>query len=313
VTCEWTETSTLLKFRIGELTLFSVRFPCLALMTHFTNLGCNPMRPRPPFERFGSGMEVVMMQSHPIEEALPLLTRLPEAIRYVPSQYRNYYTNLEGPFDAYLKRFSAKSRSTLQRKVRRFADASGGTINWREFALAAEMEEFHALARGISMRTYQERLLDAGLPEDPQFLRSVREMAAQGKARGYILFLDEQSIAYMFCPIVETVLIYQYVGYDPEYRHLSPGMVLQYLVLEKLMSQGGIAMFDFTEGEGQHKQLFATDSVLCANIFYFRPTLRNRILLHLHAFIGSFSDKAAALLDRVGLKTRIKKLLRAAA
>lgn len=282
-------------------------------MTHFTSLGRDPMQPRPPFERFASGIEVAMMRSHPIEEKLPLLTRLPEAIRYVPSQYLHYYTNLEVSFDAYLKGFSAKSRSTLLRKVRKFAEASGGSTHWREFALANDMQEFYSLAREVSRKTYQERLLDAGLPEDPQFLSNAREMAANGKARGYILYLDGRPIAYLFCPIVEGALFYEYVGYDPECRHLSPGTVLQYLVLEKLMSQGGCRIFDFTEGQSQHKAFFSTHSVLCANIFYFRPTVRNRILLSLHAFTDSFSDKAAALLDRLGLKARIKKLLRAAA
>jgi len=312
LTFEWTETSTSLKFRLGELTLFSVHFPCLALMTQFTSLGCDPMHPRPPFERFASGIEVAMMRSHPIKEKLPLITPLPEAIRYVPSQYLHYYTNLEAPFDAYLKKFSPKSRSTLLRKVRKFADASGGITNWREFTLADEMQEFYSQAREVSRKTYQERLLDAGLPEDPQFLRNAREMAANGNARGYILYLDGRPIAYIFCPIVEGAVLYEYVGYDPECQHLSPGTVLQYLVLEKLMSQGGCKIFDFTEGQGPHKEFFSTHNVLCADIFYFRPTVRNRILLSLHALTDSLSDKAAALLDRLGLKARIKTFIRKA-
>jgi hypothetical protein len=313
LTFEWAETSTSLKFRLGELTLFSVDFPCLALMAHFTRLGCDPMQPRPPFERFSSGIEVAMMRAHPIENELPLLSRLPEAIRYVPSQYRHYYTNLEMPFADYLKGFSAKSRSTLLRKVRKFADASGGSTDWREFTLAREMQEFYTQAREISRKTYQERLLDAGLPEDPPFLHDACEMAASGRARGYILYLDGKPISYIFCPIVEGAMLYAYVGYDPQCQHLSPGTVLQYLVLEKLMSQGGCRIFDFTEGQSQHKEFFSTHSVLCANIFYFRPSLRNHTLLSLHAFTDSFSSKAAALLDRLGLKARIKKLLRAAA
>jgi len=310
---EWTETSTALKFRIGELSVVSVPFRCLALRAHFTKLGTDPMQPRPPFERFASGIEVAMMRSHPIGEPLPLLSRLPDAIRYVPAQYPRYYTDLQQPFDAYLKGFSAKSRSTLLRKVRKFAAASGGAIDWREFKDADEMPEFHRQAREVSRKTYQERLLDEGLPESAQFLQGACEAAASGKARGYILYLHGKPIAYIFCPIAEGTLFYEYVGYDPDAQHLSPGTVLQYVVLERLMSQGGCRMFDFTEGQSQHKQLFATHQVLCANIFYFRPTLRNRLLLRLHAFTDSLSGRAAAMLERLGLKARVKKLLRAAA
>jgi CelD/BcsL family acetyltransferase involved in cellulose biosynthesis len=313
LTFEWTETQTELTFRVGERSIFSVPFRCLALTAHFTQLGTDPMQPRPPFERFGSGVDVAMMRSHPIREPLPVLSRLPEAIRYVPAQYPRYYTDLQQPFDAYLKRFSAKSRSTLLRKVRKFATASGGAIEWREFRNADEMPEFYDQARRISKKTYQERLLDAGLPDDADFLRAACEAAAKGEARGYLLYLQGKPIAYIFCSVADGAVSYDYVGYDPEFHQLSPGTVLQHLVLETLMSQGGCKMFDFTEGASQHKEFFATHHVLCANIFYFRPTLRNRLLLSLHAFSDSLSTRAGALLDRMGLKARIKKLLRAAA
>ncbi len=313
MTFEWAETTTSLKFRIGELTLFSVRLPCVALTAHFTKLGCDPIHPRPPFERFSSGIEVALMRSHPIDKELPPLARLPEAIRYAPSQYMHCYTSLEGSFEDYLKGFSAKSRSTLLRKVRRFAEASGGSTDWREFILASDIQEFHRLAREVSSKTYQERLLDAGLPDDPAFLRNICGMAAARKARGYILFLARKPVAYIFCPVIDGALLYQYVGYDPIYRHLSPGTVLQYLVLERLMSQGGCRMFDFTEGQSQHKEFFATHRVLCADIYYFRPNLRNWLLLRLHASLEWFSQRTGALLERYGLKDRIKKFIRSKA
>jgi CelD/BcsL family acetyltransferase involved in cellulose biosynthesis len=313
LTVPWIETSTSLKFRLGEITLFSVDFPCLALQAHFTTLTSEPMDASPPFESFSRGVEALMMQGHPIKEALPVLTRLASAIRYVPSQYRNHYTNLRMPFEVYLKQLSGKSRSTLVRKVRKFAELSGGTIAWREFARPDELQQFHAFARDISRKTYQERLLDAGLPEDAEFVAHIQKLAETGQMRGYVLFLHGKPVAYISCPIVQGVLLYQHVGYDPEYRDISPGTVLQYIVLERLMSEGTHTMFDFTEGEGQHKKLFATDSLLCANIFYFRPTLRNRMLLRLHVWMGAFSEKGGNLLDRLGLKARIKRLLRASA
>lgn len=272
------------------------------------------MHPPPPIDRLVGGLEVALVRSHPVAAKLPRITRLPGAIRYVPAQYLRYYTRLDEPFEAYLKKFSSKSRSTLQRKVRKFAQASGGTIAWREFTATEEMAEFHGLARQVSSKTYQERLLDAGLPAGSEFLRMMQEMASAGNARGYILYLSAKPAAYIFCPITEGALLYQYVGYDPDYHNLSPGTVLQYLVFEKLMSQqDGIALFDFTEGEGQHKEFFSTDGVLCADLYYFRPTVRNRLLLSLHACTDSFSGKAASLLNRLGLKARIKRLLRGVA
>lgn len=41
-------------------------------------------------------------------------------------------------------------------------------------------------------------------------------------------------------------------------RPVTPGIVLQILALESLFTECRVLMFDFTEGEGQHKETFST-------------------------------------------------------
>jgi CelD/BcsL family acetyltransferase involved in cellulose biosynthesis len=309
MTAEWIAEPVQLSFALGEWRLGAIFFPALVLDAHFTELIELPVIP--PFERLSRGVEVLVVRSHPTDGRLPRLLRLPAAVRYVPSQYRHYYVDLQGSFVEYLQKFSGKSRSTLRRKVRKFAELSGGTVQWREFRARGEMSEFYRLAREISRKTYQERLLHQGLPESEEFRRTIAEAAAHGRSRGYILFSGGHPVAYLYCPIRDGVLLYEHLGYDPQFQRWSPGTVLQHLVLEKLFEEGDCRCFDFTEGEGAHKEFFATGSVDCADMYYFRPTLRNRSLLRLHAGLRLFSDALVHIVDRLGVKTRLKKLIRA--
>jgi CelD/BcsL family acetyltransferase involved in cellulose biosynthesis len=150
------------------------------------------------------------------------------------------------------------------------------------------MAIFHALARGLSARTYQERLLGAGLPEGSEALAEMRALAQADRARAWLLFVDERPIAYLWAPAEGLTLIYAYLGYDPDFAEYSPGTVLQLEAMRELMAERKFRLFDFTEGEGQHKRLFATGGVDCVDLLLMRPTLANLLAGHtLNAFDGA--------------------------
>jgi len=306
----WNARPVSLTYRLGEAPLFSVRLSSRVLDAHFTRLPEHPDPAGVPLELLDAG-GAALVRSHPIREPLPRVSLLPGVVRYVPAQYTRHYVDLEGDFEGYLKKFSSKSRSTLGRKVRKFAEASGGEIDWREYRTGEELREFHRLARQVSERTYQENLLRSGLPEGEAFLRELDELASQDQARGYLLFHGGKPIAYLCCPAEADVLLYEYVGYDPEFQSASPGTVLQYLVLERLFAEGRFRILDFTEGEGPHKEFFATGSQLCADLYYFRRTPWNLALVYAHSGLHGLSRRAVSLLSRLGVKDRLKKWLRA--
>jgi CelD/BcsL family acetyltransferase involved in cellulose biosynthesis len=258
-------------------------------------------------DRFPSG---VLLRSYPVAESLPPLSRINGALCYVPRQYRRYYIDLTGTFEAYQAKFSSKSRSTIRRKLRKFSERSGGAIDWREYRTPEDVRTFHRLAREVSALTYQERLLDTGLPASSEFIENAVKLAAQDRVRAYLLFLDGKPISYLYCPVEDGVLIYQFLGYDPAYASLSPGTVLQWCVVESLFAEGRFRAFDFTEGEGDHKRFFATDSSRRADVVVLRATLSNRCFVRLHRGCDEFSVRCGRLLDRFGLKARMRRLLR---
>jgi CelD/BcsL family acetyltransferase involved in cellulose biosynthesis len=213
----------------------------------------------------------------PEELLQPLLAANPHLTPFVRQRYRRSYASLEGSFDAYLSGFSSKSRSTLKRKVRKLEERSGGTLDLRSYRTPEEVEEFYRHARMVSSTTYQERLLAAGLPEGDSFLAEMRERARQDSMRGWLLFVDGAPISYLYAPAEGRTLIYAYLGYDPAFADLSPGTVLQFEAMRQLMEEQRFALFDFTEGEGQHKRQFGTGFVDCVDLLLVRRTIANLI------------------------------------
>jgi hypothetical protein len=74
----------------------------------------------------------------------------------------------------------------------------------------------------VSALTYQERLLDAGLPAGPEALERMRALARRDQMRGWLLFVDARPISYLYAPAEGDTLIYAFLGYDPEFAELSP-------------------------------------------------------------------------------------------
>lgn len=311
MTHTWVPKQTQLSLMLGEVHLFSVTLPSLVLDAHFTELDDDPNVPRPPLEKLGPGVETVVIPAHPVGCELPRFSLLPRTIRYVPTQYSRHFIELKGSFADYLAGFWGKARSTLVRKVRKFSESSGTGICWREYRGTAEIPEFHRVALEVARKSWQaKRLPGWGVRDDTEFRRELADLSARDAVRGYILFHREKPIAYLYCPTRDDIIFYCYVGYDPEFESWSPGIVLLYLVLEDLFKEGRFRLFDLCEGAGQHKELFSTGRVACADIYYFRRTLPNGLFLILHSGFHILSRNVVATFRILGLKGRVKKFFR---
>jgi CelD/BcsL family acetyltransferase involved in cellulose biosynthesis len=260
-----------------------------------------------PVDAFDNGTEAIILRSHPIQQPLKKLSTQRGALCYVPSTYRHHYVDLSGTFQEYLGKFTSKTRSSLQRKVRKLKQEG---VEFQVFRSADELLSFHPLARRVSRKTFQENLLKTGLPDTPEFLGELRSRGEHGTARAFLLVKGEIPIAYLYTPAEHGVLIYDHLGYDPEFRQDSPGTVLQYLALEFLFAEQKFTMFDFEEGEGQHKQMFATHSLDCADVLLFAPTLRAKALVRAHIVLNASVRAAMRIAERARLKGRLKRLVK---
>jgi CelD/BcsL family acetyltransferase involved in cellulose biosynthesis len=240
-----------------------------------------------------------------------LVTSLPEAqcealfgggmLGFVRQRYTRFHVDLSLGFDAWFAGLSANTRQGLQRKARRL----GGEV--RCYRTPAEMADFHPLARVLSARTYQERLLGAGLPDD---LAALQRLAEADAVRAWLLLVEDRPVAYLCCPAAGDTLVYAHVGHDPDFAALSPGAVLQLAALRDLFAEGRFAWFDFTEGEGQHKRQMASGGVACVDLLLLLPTLTNRMLIAaLAGFDGgvALAKRAVRRLGAEGIARRLRR------
>lgn len=285
-----------LRFMVGARTLASVRrrLVRVPLTLAEARQGVRPVVP--PLPRDAQGYLVTSLPAAQCA-AVPRAGML----ALVRQRYTRFHVDLSLGFDTWFAGLSANTRQGLRRKAKRL----GGEV--RCYRTPTELAQFHPLARALSARTYQERLLGAGLPDD---LSDLQRLAAADSVRAWLLLLDGRPAAYLCCPAAGDTLIYAHVGHDPAFAALSPGAVLLLAALRDLFSEGRFAWFDFTEGEGQHKRQMASGGVACVDLMLLRPTPANRALVTaLAGFDGgvALAKRVARRLGLEGAATRLRR------
>lgn len=258
-----------------------------------------------------AGRDGVRVLSAPTARLAEIAARYPGCVPGARQDYRRHFIAMDGSFDAYMARFSGKTRSTLRRKARKLAEEIPGGYTVSQHRTPAEIEAFLALALPLSARTYQARLLDAGLPDTPAARRAMLEAAEADRMRCFLLHADGEAIAYLALPVTGATLVYAHLGYHPDWARLSPGTVLQMDALERLFAEERYRWFDFTEGEGAHKAMFGTHCAECSSLILLEPTLANRTLLATRGAFDAGVAGAKSLATRSGALGRIRALLRA--
>ncbi|MGN6819585.1 MAG: GNAT family N-acetyltransferase [Sphingomonas sp.] len=297
-----------LKFQVGARTLASIRRDLVRVPLTLDDALDGELPDLPPLDPAADGYLVTSLPEH---HRHALAFAASPAIAFARQRYTRRYADLTIGFDAYLDRLSSNTRSSIKRKAKKVAAASGGKLDIRRYATPAELRDFHDLARTLALSTYQEKLMGAGLPDTPDFLQRMYAMAGAGDVRAWLLFVDGAPAAYLYCPVHDGTVIYEYVGHDPRFSDLSVGAVLQVEALRDLFADPACRRFDFTEGDGQHKRQFATGGVACCDLLLLRATLANRLVLAaLAAFDGTMAVAKAGV-ERFGLGNLAKKIRRA--
>jgi CelD/BcsL family acetyltransferase involved in cellulose biosynthesis len=262
--------------------------------------------PDPPM----AGRDGVRVLSAPTARLTAIAAQYPGYLAGGRQDYRRHYIDMRQSFTDYMAQFSGKTRSTLRRKAKKLAEEAGGyTVS--EHRTSAEIEAFLAAALPLSAKTYQARLLGAGLPDGPEARKAMLAAAEADRMRAYLLHAGGEAVAYLALPVTGETLVYAHLGYDPAFARLSPGTVLQMDALERLFAEDRYRWFDFTEGDGAHKELFGTGHAACSTLVLLEPTLANRTLLGARAGFDASVAQAKALAERSGALGRLRALLRA--
>lgn len=306
----WRSKTISLRYSLSYVKLFEMKFKALEDPQTFDPNQVPASEIQTPFEEVPQNHDVVVARHQLLAAEIPVIQRLPTMLRYAPRQLLHFYTDLRGGPEQAFKAMSPKTRATVLRKVRSYQKFCGGELRWQTYRKPDEMLAYLEQARQVARKTYQERLFDSGIPDSQDFSAAMVELAKRNLVRGFLLFHGEKAIAYLYTPAPDGFLIYDYLGYDPDYADHSPGTVLQYLALEALYAEQQFPLYYWGFGYSQTKHIFSTGRVLGTDIFYFRPTLRNRLAVYLHYGADRLSGRVGTFLDRLGFKQRIKRWLK---
>jgi hypothetical protein len=247
--------------------------------------------------------------SCPLQGKLKRLVTGAGYLRYVDNQYRHFFLPTTSTFKEYLSAFNSKTRATLLRKERAVANTCTRDY-FRVFRDGEGMREFYAEALSVSRNSYQHRLLNQGLPQSDEFLREIVQKADEGRMLGFLLYVKDKPAAYTLGPLNHGVLLYDHTGFNPEYSQFSPGTVLQLKTIETAFNQKEVKIYDLCTGEGKHKELFTEHFIYCGNVYYLPQNLRNLSKVLLKIAVTDTLSALTGILDRLGIKQRLKKFLR---
>jgi CelD/BcsL family acetyltransferase involved in cellulose biosynthesis len=297
-------------YQLGDLKLFSKKLRMHVAIDHFTEFGAYPAQQQFSLDGLPAEVQGLAIYSCPVSKPLPRVAMVGGALRFVLSRYRHYYVDLSSDFTKYLAGLSSKNRHEFARKLRRFKEHCGGELEWRVWKEPGDMAEFHRLARQVSVKTYQERLLDMGLIDGQEFVEFLVEEAQQNAVRGYLLMAHGKPVAYEMCRVKGGLVIDTYTGFDPACARFAPGIVLHYLMIESLFSEGAFKMLDFTMGEWEYKRFFATGSEDCVNMLFLKPTAGALLAVASKVGFDSVSAGIGKVLERTGVKSKLRRLMR---
>ena len=216
---------------------------------------------------------------------------------------------MEGSLEDYLSKFSARTRRTLLRKVRKLRDL--GPLELTPVREPGQVGDFVRAAMEVSRKSYQYTLFGAGLRDEEAELRTLSFIAKQGWLRSYLLSCGGTPCSYMIGYQDRRKYYYIDVAYDGDWARHSPGTVLQYLVLEDLFADRPPELFDFCGGHGEHKVFFQNDAYPGTDLLLF-PRRRLRPALSRAAWRGTrgAGRMASSVLERTGLKNRVRQAIR---
>jgi CelD/BcsL family acetyltransferase involved in cellulose biosynthesis len=194
----------------------------------------------------------------PVPAGSPTATLLPELARAtglgcrVEREERCPVIELPPSWDDYLATLSGKDRHELRRKLRR-AERGNPRIEVARSpaAITALMDSFVALHR--KSKVGKARFMDEAME---RFFRDVgAELAAAGWAALWLLWLEDQPAAALFCLEYGGSIGLYNSGFDPAARALSPGVVLIARTIEDAVARG-FRRYDFLRGDEPYKYGF---------------------------------------------------------
>lgn len=248
----------------------------------------------------------------PIGTQLASASGVPRFLRMAHGPaYQRRRAEVKNTLDGYLATLGSKTRQDLRRQERRLLKEANNNVRLTVYSEPQSVGDFLAAVERVSRQTYQWNQLGIGIASNETTAELLRASASNGWLRGYVLHAEDQPIAFMVGHLYRGTYLSDSIGYDPAWNKLSAGNVLHLYVMADLAELADkVKWFDFMYGDNSNKERLSNDAHLEQNYYLIPNSLRWRVLVSsLNAF-NSMTNGVSELLDRFGLKDKIRRTLR---
>lgn len=225
--------------------------------------------------------------------------------------YKRRLCDIGSGFENYLGSLSAKSRQSMKRSLRRFEADFKGRFAFDVYVSPPEVTKFLEAVEPVSKRTYQARMLGLAVTRDGYIGTRARAGAERGYTRCYVLTVDGEPIAWRIGFQSGSVFSSHHIGYDPAFEEWHPGVLMHIFSIRHMTeSLRDVAVLDLLYGDNDFKRRASNRSRDEQNYYLFPRTFRGSLTYACLAVCNALSGTVGSLLERAGLKAKLKAALR---
>jgi hypothetical protein len=254
-------------------------------------------------------IDVVFFNQLRIDSPLYNLTRkMPNFLCrcYLPEIKPHWQTHLPDSVEAFYKDVSGSRKRYLRRYTRALEKTGSGPVKMVCYRSEDKLDYAISIASEISAKTYK-HALNVGFRDDFLTRSLLIKAATQGRLRAYVLYVNSKPCAFEYGIEYGNIFFPGHIGYDPFFRSCSPGTVLFIKVVEDLIENSNVRIFDYGFGAAAYKERFGTESWPEASVYIFAPRLYPIIINGLRSFIKSVNAVLQYVVQKIGSLSWIKR------
>lgn len=228
---------------------------------------------------------------------------------YLMRPLKHWRMSLPGSLEELLeKRMNKKHRYWAKRTMRMLENDFPGAVRYVSYSALAEVERLFEDVLRVARKTYQWGL-GVGFQGSEENKKRLELEARNGWFRGYVLYLNEEPLAFWICTIYGNTIYLDYTGYDPAYAKYEVGTALLLRVIEN-MCGSKVKQLDFGPGAAFYKERLADSTFEETTVLVFSSSVRGVLLNVLRTITQGAVELMRNLVSRWGLEQKVKRLWR---
>lgn len=309
-----------LNFNIGYLRAFRPRARCFTFVYGGIHGNASPENTRLLLQELmrllkRGEADLAMLEFVPLESPLyQLAFSVPGALSrdiWPPAQGHDVMV-VPPTIDEVYRNMSSYRRIETRRRIRKLQSHPAGEPKIVCYRSESELNQLFFDAEQIAQKTYQ-RGLGVGFADKADVRRRLELAARKGWLRANVLYIGDRPVAFWIGMLYHGSFVSEYMGYDPQFRQWSPGMILVMRVIEQLCNGSGgdkVQNLDFGLGHAEYKGALCTTNWMEAPVYLFSPTWKG-LRLKIMRSVSRLADAGARrILMSTNFLPKLKKIWR---